>query len=288
MQLTPDKTRHGGRPSARRNAGRALTLATVVALTSVVMVRPVSADFEAGWAAYQRGDFAAAIAAWRPLAEHGMARAQFNLGVLFDEGKGVERDLARAMAWWRKAAEQNMTEAQHNLASLYIAGEEVPQDYARALVWLNKAAAQGLARSQYTLGKFHAYGLGIDKDEREAATWFFKAGRQGYARAQYNLGKMYRDGRGELPKSLTEAAKWFELAARQGYTKAQLHLATRYARGEGVAQDRVMALAWLTLAAEQEMQRAIDNRKALMLQLSADEIGKARTLADALRVEIGK
>ena len=147
---------------------------------------------------------------------------------------------------------------------------------------------QGLARSQYTLGKAYAYGLGVDKDEHEAATWFFKAGRQGYARAQYNLGKMYRDGRGELPKSLTEAAKWFELAARQGYVKAQLHLATRYARGEGVPQDRVKALAWLTLAAEQEMQRAIDNRKALLVQLSTEEIASARALADALRAEIGQ
>ncbi|MCH7957585.1 MAG: hypothetical protein IIB63_08540, partial [Proteobacteria bacterium] len=40
---------------------------------------PARADFEAGWRAYQRGDFPGALEAWRPLADAGDARAQFNV-----------------------------------------------------------------------------------------------------------------------------------------------------------------------------------------------------------------
>ena len=74
------------------------------------------ADFESGWQAYQRGDFVLAMAEWRPLAEQGHARAQYNMGVIYDEGRGVERSRATAIEWWTKAADQGLPIAQHNLA----------------------------------------------------------------------------------------------------------------------------------------------------------------------------
>lgn len=52
----------------------------------VLGIAPVTvlADFESGWEAYQNGDFATAISAWSPLAEAGDARAQYNIGTLYD------------------------------------------------------------------------------------------------------------------------------------------------------------------------------------------------------------
>ena len=57
--------------------------------TSASVVR---AGFDTGWQAYQRGDFSAALEEWQPLAEAGDSRAIFNLGTMYDEGKGVVRD----------------------------------------------------------------------------------------------------------------------------------------------------------------------------------------------------
>ncbi len=57
-------------------------------------------------AAYQRGDYATAIRKFRPLAEQGNAEAQFNLGGMYRQGRGVPQDDAEAMKWYRKAAEQ--------------------------------------------------------------------------------------------------------------------------------------------------------------------------------------
>ena len=80
----------------------------------------MAADFDAGWAAYQKGEFAAALKEWQPLADSGDKRAQFNLGLMYDEGRGVSQDRKQALAWWEKSANQGYAQAQHNLALAYI------------------------------------------------------------------------------------------------------------------------------------------------------------------------
>ena len=93
-------------------------------------------------AAYQRGDYATALREWRPLTEQGYADAQFNLGVMYDEGRGVPQDDAEAVKWYRKAAEQGDAGAQYNLGVMYGNGLGVPQDYAQAHMWYNLAASR--------------------------------------------------------------------------------------------------------------------------------------------------
>jgi len=50
-------------------------------------------------AAHQRGDYATALKSFRPLAEQGVAEAQFGLGFMYGEGLGVSQDYAEAMKW---------------------------------------------------------------------------------------------------------------------------------------------------------------------------------------------
>ncbi len=50
-----------------------------------------SADIRHGLAAYESGDFSAALAEWEPLADEGLAAAQFNLGLLYHTGQGVPK-----------------------------------------------------------------------------------------------------------------------------------------------------------------------------------------------------
>jgi len=44
------------------------------------------ADFQAGLDAYEYGDFDTALTEFRPLAEQGIAEAQFYLGVMYTKG----------------------------------------------------------------------------------------------------------------------------------------------------------------------------------------------------------
>jgi len=74
-----------------------------------------AADFETGYVAYQKGDFEGAAKEWLALAKEGHTKAQYNLGILFDQGKGVVQDRAEAVRWWRRSAESGFQMAQHNL-----------------------------------------------------------------------------------------------------------------------------------------------------------------------------
>lgn len=77
------------------------------------------------------------------VAEQGDAAAQYNLGVMYDQGQGVRQDYVQAVQWYRKAAEQGHAVAQYNLGSMYDQGQGVRQDYAQAVGWFRKAAEQG-------------------------------------------------------------------------------------------------------------------------------------------------
>ena len=59
------------------------------------------AYFQKGLDAVQRGDYTTALREWKPLAEHGNADAQFNLGVMYDDGEGVPQDYKTAVKWYR-------------------------------------------------------------------------------------------------------------------------------------------------------------------------------------------
>jgi TPR repeat protein len=100
-----------------------------------------------GYQSYLKGDYTAAYDEWLPLAELGDAEAQFNLGVLYDEGAGVERDLATAADWYRKAATQGFIDAQTNLGIMYYHGLGVDRDHELAAHWFRLAADQGDAEA---------------------------------------------------------------------------------------------------------------------------------------------
>ena len=75
-------------------------------------------------------------------AEQGDADAQYNLGVMYYDGRGVTQDYAEAVKWYRLAAEQDIAKAQSQLGYMYANGQGVPQDYVLAHMWFNLAAGR--------------------------------------------------------------------------------------------------------------------------------------------------
>jgi uncharacterized protein len=119
------------------------------ALAAIILVlslaSPVAAGtFEDAVMAYGRGDYATAMQLFRPLADQGNAIAQYNVGVMYEDSKGVSQDYTEAMKWYRLAADQGGAGAQFNLGGMYANGKGVPRDYVRAYMWFNLAAAQGV------------------------------------------------------------------------------------------------------------------------------------------------
>ncbi|MCB1876961.1 MAG: SEL1-like repeat protein [Chromatiales bacterium] len=137
-------------------------------------------DYENGMSAARGGDYDAAAKAWLSGARGGDARAQFGLGVLYLEGKGVEKDPSQAAAWFEAAAERGYRLAQFNLGNAYQHGQGVKQSDERAVYWWKKAAEQGFARAQYNLGMQYYFGRGVEQDAEAALAWYRKAAAQGY------------------------------------------------------------------------------------------------------------
>jgi uncharacterized protein len=174
---------------------------------------------EKGVAADEKSVYATALRLLRPLAEQGEANAQYNLGLMFDNGRGVPRNYATAMSWYRKAAEQGHAAAQNNLGVMYAQGWGVPQDQAIAVSWYQKAAEQDYAIAQYNLGVMYDDGQGVPQDYAVAVSWYRKAAEQGDADAQVNLGILYGMGQG-VPQDYVSAHMWFSLAVTGGHKDA--------------------------------------------------------------------
>lgn len=91
--------------------------------------------------AYERGDYTQAARLFTPLAEQGVASAQYYLGLMHEKGRGVRQDYSTAVLWFRKAARQGYPGPQNNLGLMYERGRGVRKDVVRALMWYTLAAA---------------------------------------------------------------------------------------------------------------------------------------------------
>jgi uncharacterized protein len=128
---------------------RSLSLRFPIAIMLSIMclVVPAWADFKVGMDAYNRGDFAAALREWHPLAEQGNASAQFYLGLSYENGDGVPRDYVKARQWYEKSAAQGDAKAQLYLGLQSSFGQGVPVDLVQAYMWYTLAAGNGNAHA---------------------------------------------------------------------------------------------------------------------------------------------
>src|SRR3954464_6433021 len=88
--------------------------------------------------AYERGDYATAVAQWRIAAERGDPDAQFNLGQAYKLGRGVAADLHQAEAWYRKAALQHHEQAEASYGLALFENGKRPE----SVEWLQRAVAR--------------------------------------------------------------------------------------------------------------------------------------------------
>jgi hypothetical protein len=178
----------------------------ISALTALMLFATpvVAGDLEDAWAAYEAGDYVKAFRLFKSLAEQGNVDAQFNVGEMYDNGKGVPEDNAKAVYWYRKSAEQGDKWAQFNLGIKYDKGEGVPENDAKAVHWYRKAAEQGLARARLRLSLMYATGDGVPEDYVQAYAWSSIAAVQGEELAKKSQGLIKEQ---ITPAQIAEAQK---------------------------------------------------------------------------------
>jgi TPR repeat protein len=132
-------------------------------------------SYDTAFAAYQRQDYATALAAFRQLAEQDNGQAQLRLAEMYDHGYGVTPDVFEAFRYYRDAAENGVAEAQYQLGLCYLYGYGVACDSSEAYVWFCRAAVQMHGSAMFNLGLMYQQGLGVPRDANEATLWFNRA-----------------------------------------------------------------------------------------------------------------
>lgn len=175
----------------------------------------------------------------------GVPEAQYEVGLMYANGIGVERDFEQALVWIRQAADKGLAVAQYLLATRYAGGVGIDRDDYQAVLWYLKAAEQGHAKALFRLGKLYTAPL-----PELANSCYAKAADLGQAEAQYAMGAAFASGKG-TSRDYPQAVYWYHKAAAQGLAAAQSALGALYASGQGVARDLDEALSWYRKAAGQ-------------------------------------
>ena len=216
---------------------RPLLIAALVA----VAASPLPAQtVRSGIDAWQRADYGAAVAIWRPLAEGGDADAQFNLGQAYRLGRGVAINLAVAKTWFERAAGKGHVDAQTTLGLLLFQNGE----QAEGLNWLGKAAEQGEARAMLIYGTALINGDTVTQDPVLGYAYVSRAAAQGLAPARETLHQL--DAMlplADRKKGIALAKAKAKAAPPPGSKAARTAAKKATARPEVAAESKPIALA---------------------------------------------
>ena len=108
------------------------------------------------------------------------------LGMLLLE----QRRISEAISWYERAAEAGNQYAQYHLGKLYLQGRGVPKDILKATECLTASANQGNRYAQYALGKLYLSGSEVPQDKEQAAYWLTQSAEQGHQYAQFLLDRL--------------------------------------------------------------------------------------------------
>lgn len=153
----------------------------------ICAISSVSAQsVKSGIDAWQRSDYAGAVAIWRPLAEKGDPDAEFNLAQAYRLGRGVPTNLAAAKTWFERAAAQGHVDAQTTLGLLLFQNG----NQGEGLKWLKQAADQGEPRALLVYGTALVNGDGVTQDPILGYAYVSRAAAQGLEPAKQTLAQL--------------------------------------------------------------------------------------------------
>ena len=214
------------------------------------------ANYESGLLALKKQEYMIASKEFEAAAKDGIPEAQFRLGLLYEEGFGVNKDYNKALSWYREAAALGSAAAMEGIANFYAHGYAVKKDWIIAIDWLRKSSEAGnpFAWLYYKHSPIHFNTDDSYFKEQIAQTedYFRRKAENGDVIAQTNLGYMYYSSMIETPDNIetsySQAEGWFRKAAEKGNASAQ-NLLGEISNLHG--GDQIESEKWYRLAAIQ-------------------------------------
>lgn len=291
-------------------------------LLAAFMSSPLHAGIPEGQAAYEAGNYKAALQEFQRNSKDPTAMAW--LGLLYERGAGVKKDPKVAASWMERAAKGENDWAQNTLSSYLEKGFGLKKDDQRAFEWRQKAFDAGNVEAIAQLGRMYRYGIGVQIDTDKAIELFrqgvekddayakLKLGRElvigeivpkdyvkarellqaaydreAYVNAAYLLGLLWHEGLGG-GRDLKKAMEFYRAAADAGDSAAQHNVGVMYARGEGVPVDTSQAMAWYNKAAANGDVESKEAAQKLQLAIEERRQRAAKLAADQEKAQAAK
>lgn len=187
------------------------------------------------------------------LATKGNAEAQFKVGEMYDNGRGVTKDRAKALEWTTKAAGQGHESAGFKLLYLDIEKNGLTAGNKEKYAALKTKAAAGNGQAQFFVGKMYGRGVGVKKNHATALDWLNKATLLGVIEAEQETiairddqaasdtaGKKRADA---ARKARAEAEKKKQLEAKRAAANAKKQEAAKRAENQRKGDSAKQAAA---------------------------------------------
>ena len=154
-----------------------------IGILSLMLCLPASANPD-DWGMVQRFN------KQKTLADQGNIKAMYDVGKLYERGRGVKKDIIKAAEFFQKSASAGYPSAQARLGILYFEGRGVKQNYNKALSLLNAAANENIPSAQFQLANMYELGTGVSQNLQKAIAWYKKADKYGYYLAKAKVERL--------------------------------------------------------------------------------------------------
>jgi enhanced entry protein EnhC len=195
-----------------------------------------------------------AFTAYELAANKSSVIGEFDLGLVYEYGKGRPVDNNKAEELYKSAAERGHSRAMVQLAGLYVNDKKL-RDEKDGVKWYKKAAALGDRNALYQLGYLAENGIGMSKDPAFALSQYQASADKGNAQAILALARMHQEGVGTA-KNSEKAAELYQKLSKQGNGYAQYQLAMLYYHGALGDENKAKAKTWLKRAGHNGCARA--------------------------------
>ncbi|GAB5566843.1 death ligand signal enhancer isoform X1 [Prionailurus iriomotensis] len=235
----------------KQEQDKSKTLSLEEAVTSIQQLFQLSVSIAfnfLGTENMRNGDYTAAFSYFQKAADRGYSKAQYNVGLCHEHGRGTPRDLGKAVLFYQLAASQGHRLAQYRYARCLLQGPASTWDpeCQRAVSMLKQAAHSGLREAQAFLGVLFTKEPHLD--EQRAVKYLWLAANNGDSQSRYHLGICYEKGLG-VQRNLGEAIRCYQQSAALGNEPARERLRTLFSMEAVVKVPWASTLCWRELHA---------------------------------------
>ena len=199
---------------------------------------PKSEESKNGVLAFVKKDFLTAKVNFEKCAAQNEAICQNNLGVIYQNGLGVEVDRKKAASYYKLASDQKLAIAMSNYSGSIARGEDGVIDEPKIVGLTSEAAKLGSPAAMGTLAymgqiKVSKASEALIPDSETLINYAKASVMRGFKDGDMALGNMYRSGYGGIGKDYQLSEKYLLDASKKGDARANAGLYLLYKRDMG-------------------------------------------------------